>query len=76
MNRKDQLPTTPKKRNRALSTDLEEIRSDFDLQIGRHITLRGSASITPKGVVYTGVAIALMTVALGCLLSSTARRRM
>ena len=53
----------------------QDIKSDFDLQIGKHVTLKGSASITPVGVLCAGVAVALMAVALGYLVSSTGRRR-
>ena len=69
------MPTAPKKSRSAVSTTPQEIKSDFDLQIGKHVTLKGSASITPKGVLCTGVAVALMAVALGYLVLSTGRRR-
>ena len=50
----------------------EEIKSVFDLRLGKHITLQGSARITPAGVISAGIAVAVMTLALGYLAS---RRR-
>jgi hypothetical protein len=52
----------------------EEIKSVFDLRLGKHVTLQGSARITPAGVISAGIAVAVMTLALGYL-ASTARRR-
>jgi hypothetical protein len=69
------MPTARKKSRSVTSTLPQEIKSDFDLQIGKHVTLKGSASITPKGVHCAGAAVALMAVALGFLVSSTGRRR-
>lgn len=69
------MPTAPKKSRSVVSTIPQEIKSDFDLQIGKHVTLKGSASITPIGVLCAGAAVAVMAVALGILLSSTARGR-
>jgi hypothetical protein len=53
----------------------EDIRSDFELRIGRHVTLQGSARITPAGVLSAGIAAAAMMVALGYLASSLVRRK-
>lgn len=53
----------------------EEIKSVFDLRVGKHITLQGSARITPAGVICTGIAVAGMALALGYLASSMSRRR-
>ena len=53
----------------------EEIKSVFDLRVGNHITLQGSARITPAGVISAGIAVAAMTLALGYLASSIRRRR-
>jgi len=53
----------------------DEIRSEFDLRIGKHITVQGSASITPRGVIAAGVAVAIMTLAAGYLVSSIGRRK-
>ncbi|MFS2151578.1 hypothetical protein [Rhizobium sp. Rhizsp42] len=53
----------------------EEMKSVFDLRVGKHITLQGSARITPAGVISTGIAVAAMTFAVGYLISSVGRRR-
>jgi hypothetical protein len=53
----------------------EEIKSVFDLRVGKHISLQGSARITPAGVISAGIAVAAMTLALGYLASSVKRRR-
>ena len=58
-----------------LSSHNEEIKSVFDLRVGKHITLQGSARITPVGVISVGIAVAAMTLALGYLASSTRGRR-
>jgi hypothetical protein len=47
-------------------THPEEIRAGFDLRIGNNINMKGSARITPAGIVTVG----LMTVAV--LLATTA----
>lgn len=52
----------------------QEIRSDFDLRVGKHLVLQGSARITPAGVICTGIAIAAMTLALGYLVTARGRR--
>lgn len=59
----------------ALPLDPQEIKSVFDLRVGKHITLQGSARITPAGVISAGIAVAAMTLALGYLISSVRRRR-
>lgn len=51
----------------------EEIKSTFDLRVGKHITLQGTARITPAGVISTGIAVAAMTFAVGYLISSLRR---
>ncbi|PTM39749.1 hypothetical protein [Bosea sp. 124] len=53
----------------------EEIRSAFELRLGRHMTLQGSARITPAGVISVGLSVSAMMLALGYLASSTRRRR-
>ncbi|QKC95217.1 hypothetical protein [Mesorhizobium sp. NZP2298] len=53
----------------------EEIKSVFDLRVGKHITLQGSARITPAGVISVGIAVGAMMLALGYLVSSTRHRR-
>lgn len=47
-----------------------EIKSVFDLRLGKHITLQGSARITPAGVISAEIALAAMTLGLGYLASS------
>ena len=59
----------------AVPSHPEEIKSVFDLRVGKHITLQGSARITPAGVISAGIAVAVMTLAMGYLASSTMRRR-
>ena len=58
----------------AVPSHPEEIKSVFDLRVGKHITLQGSARITPAGVISTGIAVAAMALALGYLASSMRRR--
>lgn len=53
----------------------EEIRSEFDLRVGKHITLQGRARITPAGLICSGLAVAMVTIALGYLARSIPRRR-
>ncbi|MBB3965687.1 hypothetical protein [Rhizobium metallidurans] len=53
----------------------EEMKSVFDLRVGKHITLQGSARTTPAGVISTAIAVAAMTFAVGYLISSVNRRR-
>ena len=55
--------------------DPEEIKSIFDLRVGKHITLQGTARITPAGVISAGISVAAMTLALGYLVGSITRRR-
>jgi hypothetical protein len=56
-------------------THPEEMKSVFDLRVGKHITLQGSARITPAGVISTGIAVAAVALAFGYLASSVKRRR-
>jgi hypothetical protein len=44
----------------APATHPEEMRATFDLRVGEHINLHGSARLTPAGIVAAG----LMTVAV------------
>ncbi len=53
----------------------EEMRAEFDLRVGRHVTLQGRARITPAGVICTGISLALVGFALGYLARSLPRRR-
>lgn len=59
----------------AVPSHPEEIKSVFELTVGRHITLRASARITPAGVISTGIAIAAVALAFGYLASSSRRSR-
>ncbi|MCU4180487.1 hypothetical protein [Bosea sp. BH3] len=52
----------------------EEIRSEFQLRVGKSITLEGKARITPAGLVCSGLAVALMGFGLGYLARSRVRR--
>jgi hypothetical protein len=56
-------------------THPEEIRSAVDLRLGKHVSLQASARITPAGVVSAGIAVALMTLAAGYVVSSIRRGR-
>lgn len=53
----------------------EEIRSSFELRLGKHVTLQGSARITPAGVICSGIAVAAMVLSLGYLASAMRPRR-
>ena len=37
-------------------THPEEMRAGFDLTIGRHINLKGTARVTPAGLICAGIA--------------------
>ena len=69
------MPVVQDKPSPAAGSHPEEIKSVFDLRVGKHITLQGSARITPAGVISAGIAVAAMTLALGYLASSIRRRR-
>jgi hypothetical protein len=56
-------------------THPEEIKSVFDLRVGKSIALRASFRTTPAGVISSGIALAAMTLALGYLASSMRRGR-
>ncbi|QWW68203.1 hypothetical protein [Rhizobium sp. WYJ-E13] len=59
----------------AVSSHPEEIKSVFDLRLGKNMTLHAGFRITPAGVISTGIAVAAMALALGYLASSIPRRR-
>jgi len=69
------MPVVHEEKSTAAGAHPEEIKSVFDLRLGKHITLQGSARITPAGVISAGIAVAAMTLALGYLAASTRRRR-
>jgi hypothetical protein len=54
-----------------LDTDIpthpEEMKTNFNLRIGKSISLQGSARITPAGIVTTGVTTLLVALALAAL---------
>ena len=58
-----------------IPTHPEEMSTDFDLHVGKHITLQGRARITPAGVISAGVAAAAIIVAVGYLVGVTRRTR-
>ncbi len=53
----------------------EEIRSEFEMRVGKHITLQGSARITPAGLICSGLTVAMVAFAFGYLARSMPRRR-
>jgi hypothetical protein len=69
------MPIVPDTASSGVPSHPEEIKSDFELRIGKHISLQGSARITPAGVISTGIAVAAMALALGYLAASISRRR-
>ncbi|MBD0416963.1 hypothetical protein [Oryzicola mucosus] len=52
----------------------EEMKAVYDLRIGKHVALQGSARITPAGVICTGIAVSAMILAFGFLASAVSRR--
>lgn len=60
----DEIPTHP-----------EEMRTSFNLRIGRSVSLQGSARITPAGVVTAGLTFCAILVAYGHLARAMPRRR-
>lgn len=68
------MPDAPREFSSDAPTHPEEIKSVFDLRVGKHITLQGSARITPAGVICTGIAVAAMALSFGYLISSIKRR--
>ena len=69
------MPVAQEDPSPSVSSHPEEIKSVFDLRMGKHVVLQGSARITPAGVISAGIAVAVMTLALGYLAASTRRRR-
>lgn len=69
------MPVVQEESSANVHSHPEEIKSVFDLRLGKHVTLQGSARITPAGVISAGIAVAAMTLALGYLASSGRRRR-
>jgi hypothetical protein len=48
----------------------EEMRADFDLSIGKHINLKGTARVTPAGLICTGIAGVAVLIAAAALVRS------
>lgn len=53
----------------------EEMKAVFDLRVGKHVSLQGSARITPAGVICTGIGVAAILLATGFLVSAARGRR-
>lgn len=58
-----------------IPTHPEEMKTNFDLRVGKSIALKGSARITPAGIVTTGLTILAVAVAWSFLASGPLRRR-
>jgi hypothetical protein len=58
-----------------IPTHPEEMRSNFDLRVGKSISLQGSARITPAGIVTIGVTTFLVALAFVALVPSRKGRR-
>lgn len=59
----------------AIPAHPEEMKTSFNLRIGKSISLQGSARITPAGIVTIGVTVSAIAFAFGYLARSTPRRR-
>lgn len=53
----------------------EEIKADFDLRVGKSISLRGSARCTPAGVIAAGITASIILLAVGVLVRATLTKR-
>jgi hypothetical protein len=51
----------------------EEMKATYDLRVGKMISLKGSARITPAGVVTTGIALSLVALAFGFAIARSRR---
>lgn len=58
----------------AMPTHPEEMKTIFDLRIGKSFSLQGSARVTPAGIVTAGITFSLAALAW-TLLSPPGRRR-
>lgn len=45
----------------------EELRSEFDLRIGKHISLQGKARLTPAGLICAGLSAGFILLSLAYL---------
>ncbi len=52
-------------------THPEEMRADYDLRIGRSFNLKGTARITPAGVVTLGIAVAAILLSSAVLVRAS-----
>lgn len=57
-----------------LVTHPEEMRADFDLCVGKHVSLKGSARITPAGIVTVGLMTVAVLVATTALVRAARRK--
>ena len=60
--------------NGDIPTHPEEMKANYELRIGKSISLKASARITPAGVVTTGLTVLAVAVAFS-FLSSSGRHR-
>jgi hypothetical protein len=54
-------------------THPEEMRGDFDLRIGKNISLKGSGRLTPAGIVSVGLMTAAVFLAATVLVRAARR---
>jgi hypothetical protein len=66
-------PNEPSPVVETVPTHPEEIKTVFNLRIGKSIALQGSARLTPAGIATAGVTLAIMALAAAALIR--ARRR-
>ncbi|MFO0990338.1 MAG: hypothetical protein U1E67_00200 [Hyphomicrobiales bacterium] len=62
-------------RSREAPSHPEEIRADYELRLGKLITVQASARITPAGVISAGIAAAAIILTVGFLASSRGSRK-
>lgn len=68
------MPVVENDQSREAPSHPEEIRADYELRIGKLVTVQASARITPAGVISAGIAAAAIVFAVGVLVSSTKGR--
>jgi len=64
MEEADDIPTHP-----------EEMKTTFNLRVGKSISLQGRARITPAGIVTVGVTTLLVALAVAAIVPIIRRRR-
>jgi hypothetical protein len=57
----------------APTTHPEEMRGDFDLRVGKSITLKGSGRVTPAGIISVGLMTAAVFMAATALVRAGRR---